>query len=102
MNSQFPVLGSQFSVKFGFLVAPLLGMTMLTATVAAQDKPIALRGGKLLTITHGVIENGVIILQGGKITAVGAAGSVNIPGSAQVVDVTGMTEIGRASCRERV
>jgi imidazolonepropionase-like amidohydrolase len=91
MKSQSPVLGSRFSLKSGFLVAPLLGMTMLTATVAAQDKPVALRGGKLLTITHGVIENGVIVLQGGKITAVGAAGSVNIPGSAQVVDVTGMT-----------
>ncbi|HXB98804.1 MAG TPA: amidohydrolase family protein [Terriglobales bacterium] len=56
-----------------------------------QDKPIALKGGKLLTVTHGAIENGVIVMQGGKITAVGAASSVNIPSSAQVIDATGMT-----------
>ena len=32
---------------------------------------IVLRGGKLLTITHGVIENGVLVMQNGKITAGG-------------------------------
>ena len=51
----------------------------------------SLEGGKLLTVTHGVIENGVIAMQGGKITAVGAASSVNVPSAAQVIDVTGMT-----------
>lgn len=52
---------------------------------------IALRGGKLLTITHGVIENGVLVMQNGKISAVGATGSVSIPRDAKVIDVTGMT-----------
>jgi imidazolonepropionase-like amidohydrolase len=56
-----------------------------------QDKAIALKGGKLLTITHGVIDNGVVVMQGGKITAVGPAGSANIPNGAQVIDATGMT-----------
>ena len=51
----------------------------------------SIEGGKLLTVTHGVIENGVIAMQGGKITAVGAASSVNVPSAAQVIDVTGMT-----------
>src|SRR5205085_9849100 len=57
----------------------------------AQDKPIALKGGKVLTITHGVIENGTVVMQGGKITSVGSADSVNVPSGAQLVDVTGMT-----------
>ena len=52
---------------------------------------MVLKGGKLLTVTHGVIENGAIIMQGGKIIAVGAASSVNVPSGAQVIDVTGMT-----------
>ncbi len=52
---------------------------------------IALTGGKLLTITHGTIENGVLVMEGGKITAVGKAGEVKIPASAQVIDVKGMT-----------
>jgi imidazolonepropionase-like amidohydrolase len=66
----------------------VLGVCTLAA---AQDKPVVLKGGKLLTVTHGVIENGVVVMQGGKITAVGAAGSVSVPGDSQVVDVTGMT-----------
>jgi imidazolonepropionase-like amidohydrolase len=52
--------------------------------------PVALKGGKLLTITHGVIENGVVIMQNGKITAVGSA-STAIPKDARVIDATGMT-----------
>ena len=50
-----------------------------------------LKGGKLLTVSHGTIENGVLVISGGKISAVGAAGSVKIPKDAQVIDVTGMT-----------
>jgi len=70
----------------------LLILVLILSTPAfTQDKPIALRGGKLLTITHGAIDNGVIVMQGGKITAVGAASAVNIPSSAQVIDATGMT-----------
>jgi imidazolonepropionase-like amidohydrolase len=90
MKNQFSVPGSQFSASFSLLVSLVVTLLLITA-VAAQDKPIAIKGGKLLTITHGVIENGVVVMQGGKILAVGAAGSVNIPGDAQVIDATGMT-----------
>src|SRR5450755_681853 len=65
--------------------------SMLATPVFAQDKPIALKGGKLLTVTHGVIENGTVVMQGGKITAVGATAGVTIPTDAQVIDATGMT-----------
>lgn len=58
-------------------------------SAAAQETPVALKGARLLTITHGTIENGTVIMQGGKITAVGA--SVSIPANAQVIDATGMT-----------
>jgi len=64
----------------------------LPAGVAwAQAKTVALKGGKLLTVSHGTIENGVLVISGGKIAAVGAAGSVKIPKDAEVIDVTGMT-----------
>lgn len=81
----------QPSAKCRFLA--LLGMTILIGamTIAAQDKPVVLKSGKLLTITHGVIENGVLVMQGGKIVAVGAAGSVSVPAGAQVIDAAGMT-----------
>jgi len=58
---------------------------------SAPDGAFVLRGGRLLTITHGVIENGVLVIQNGKITAVGAAGSTAVPAGAKVLDVTGMT-----------
>ena len=61
------------------------------AKPAAPAPTIVLRGGKLLTITHGVIENGVLIMQGGKIAAAGTAASVSVPRNAQVIDVSGMT-----------
>src|SRR5258708_7451849 len=60
-----------------------------TATAAASGTTV-LRGGKLLTITHGVIENGVLVMQNGRIVAVGGA-STAIPKGAKVIDVTGMT-----------
>jgi len=64
-----------------------------SASAPALDpsKPIAITGGKLLTITHGIIENGVLIIENGKIAAVGGAGSVKVPGNAQIVDAKGMT-----------
>ena len=58
---------------------------------AQQSKTIALKGGKLLTVSHGTIENGVLVMEGGRITALGPANSVTIPGNARVIDVSGMT-----------
>jgi imidazolonepropionase-like amidohydrolase len=73
------------------LILVLVLFLPIAAQAFAQDTPVVLKGGKLLTISHGVIENGAIVMQGGKIIAVGAASSVNIPTGAQVIDVTGMT-----------
>src|SRR5437763_2272423 len=58
---------------------------------AASSGIVVLRGGKLLTITHGGIESGARVIQDGKIAAVGAARSTAIPAAAKVIDVTGMT-----------
>jgi len=73
----------------------LLGLATLTLPLAnsaiAQEKPIVLRGGKLLTVTHGTIDNGVLVINNGKIATVGPAASVNVPHDARVIDVTGMT-----------
>ena len=61
-----------------------------SSAAASSNETIALKGGKLLTITHGVIENGVVVMQNGRITAIGGAGTA-IPAGAKVIDVTGMT-----------
>ena len=51
----------------------------------------AIVGGRLLTITHGTIENGIILMENGKITAAGSAASVKVPKNATIVDAKGMT-----------
>jgi imidazolonepropionase-like amidohydrolase len=91
LSAKFSVPGSQLSGKRRFLAT--LGMTILWGAMqaGAQETPVALRGGKLLTVTHGMVENGVVVMQGGKITAAGAASQVSIPAGAQVIDATGMT-----------
>jgi len=69
----------------------VVGLIFSSVLVFAQQKPIVLKGGKLLTISHGTIENGVLVMQNGKITAVGAANSIKIAKDARVIDATGMT-----------
>lgn len=78
-----------FAIRYAIL--------LLVASVAFAQGPqrapqaIVLKGGKLLTITHGIIPNGVLVMENGKITAVGAANSTHAPANAKVIDCTGMT-----------
>jgi imidazolonepropionase-like amidohydrolase len=80
----------QFLIVLTFLAAAYGQSTKPAQPEARGSATIALRGGKLLTVSHGVIENGVLVMQNGKITAVGAA-STAIPRDAKVIDVSGMT-----------
>jgi imidazolonepropionase-like amidohydrolase len=70
---------------------PLAMCLCLASNSFAQQKPVVLKGGKLLTVSHGTIENGVLVMQDGKIVALSSAASVKAPKDAQVIDVTGMT-----------
>ncbi len=67
------------------LIVTLSILIMLTSNLGAQD--LVLKGGTILTITQGTIEKGMIVIQNGKITAVGA--DIKIPSGVKVVDVTG-------------
>ena len=58
---------------------------------AAAANVIAITGGNLLTVSHGTIDNGTLIMADGKIAAVGDAGKVKIPTGAQIVDAKGLT-----------
>ena len=82
------ICSSHFGLRLFLLVAASLFVTSLAP---AQQKTVALKGGKVLTVSHGTIENGVVLFQNGIITAVGVAGSVQIPKDARIIDATGMT-----------
>jgi imidazolonepropionase-like amidohydrolase len=58
---------------------------------ALAQKTIAITGGRLLTVSHGTIENGVLVISAGKIAAVGEAGKTTIPAGAEMVDARGLT-----------
>lgn len=78
-----------------FLILALLGCSLAQSSKPDKTEsdaagPIVLRGGQLLTVTHGVIDNGVIVMEKGRITAVGGANTA-VPRGAKVIDVTGMT-----------
>jgi imidazolonepropionase-like amidohydrolase len=55
----------------------------------AQQTPVAITGGRIIPIAGPEIPNGVLVVQNGKILAVGAAGSVTVPAGAQTVDAAG-------------
>ncbi len=57
-------------------------------TVPPQSQPVVLRGATIHTVTNGVIQNGTIVMEAGKITAIGGA-DVAAPRGAKVVDVSG-------------
>ena len=71
------------------LALPIYGQAVMVDT--AHPNAIAITGGKLLTITHGTIENGTILMQNGQIAAIGPAGSVKIPAGTRTIDARGMT-----------
>ena len=78
-------------------VPPATGVS-LSMDVAA-DKPtgtIALTGAKIVTMADragGIIDDGVIVIRGDRIVAVGPRASVAIPAGAKTVDVAGKTII---------
>jgi len=57
----------------------------LTTHLLSQD--LALKGGTVLTITQGVIPNGTVLIQNGKIAAFGK--DITIPLGVRVIDCTG-------------
>jgi imidazolonepropionase-like amidohydrolase len=77
------------------VVLVLLGTTLVCIgdTPPKDSGVVAYRGARIHTAEGSPIDNGVLVVQGGKITAVGAPDDVKIPAEANVVDLTGKTII---------
>lgn len=70
-------------------VLALAGLMPAAAATAAAGGPVtAIRGGAVVTVTHGTIQDGVVLVQDGLITAVGAG--VEVPPDARVIEAAGM------------
>ncbi len=62
-----------------------------SATRMHAQSVVAIQGGKVLTVTRGVIEKGTVLIENGKIAVVGA--DVQVPAGAQVIDARGKVVI---------
>ncbi len=74
---------------------PTDGVSLSMTQAASKHKGIVvITGAKIVTMADkdgGVIENGAIVIDGDRITAVGPAGAITVPAGAVTVDATGKT-----------
>ncbi|MFT5304467.1 MAG: imidazolonepropionase-like amidohydrolase, partial [Mariniblastus sp.] len=69
------------------LIAGVMACWLVIQGAAHAQKPLAIRGGKIITMAGDTIENGTIVFRDGLITAVGK--DVKIPVEARIIDATG-------------
>jgi len=86
-----------------FVVMALMPVRSRAANSAAADAPAVLliQNATILTVSHGTIEHGSILIRDGKIVDVGA--SVKAPKDAQVIDAAGQFVIpGIIDCHSHI
>ena len=71
--------------------APNASIAAVPAALAqpqrAPARDVVIRGGTIMTATHGTIQNGAILIHDGKIAAIGQ--TVTAPAGAEVIDASG-------------
>jgi imidazolonepropionase-like amidohydrolase len=73
------------------IIIGILTVTLFTASqtcVAAEPAKYAIKAGKILTVTKGTIDHGVILIEDGVIKAVGTADKMTIPEDYTLIDVS--------------
>ncbi|HWW55811.1 MAG TPA: amidohydrolase family protein [Sphingopyxis sp.] len=74
---------------------PTAGVSLSMPQAAAKHRgTVVITGAKIVTMAAkdgGIIDNGAIVIEGDRITAVGPAGAITVPAGAVTVDATGKT-----------
>lgn len=68
-----------------------LAILMFVCSVFAQEKPTAYINAKIIPIVGQPIEQGILLVQNGKISAVGDARTVRLSSDVQIIDLKGKT-----------
>jgi imidazolonepropionase-like amidohydrolase len=71
------------------LVGRGIALLVIALELAAQEHPIAFTGARVLPIAGAPIESGVLVIQQGRIVAIGPVGSTAVPAEAEIRDVSG-------------
>jgi imidazolonepropionase-like amidohydrolase len=70
----------------------LFALTCAATHVSAQgERTVAYTGATVINATGQTINDGVLVVRGGKVVAIGARASTRVPSDAQVVDLSGKT-----------
>ncbi len=68
---------------------PLVAAALLLAVSTPSQEVLAVKGGRILTVTGPNIDDGVVLIENGRITKVAKAADIEIPWAAKVIDATG-------------
>ena len=74
-------------VVYIMLLTPAISVIFIASPISAAEKVTAIQGGDLYTITDGIIKNGTILIEDGKISGIGQ--NIEIPKDAEVIDARG-------------
>ncbi len=86
--SRLALAAVALAASAGVVITPASIDAQVVIPTTPQEQAVVLRGATIHTVTKGVIQNGTIVLERGKITAIGGA-DIAAPRGAKVVDVTG-------------
>ena len=71
------------------LITSLLAGLLAAAAASAQEKPVAFVNARVIPIVGEPIENGIVLIQNGKISAVGDARAVRLSSDVTIIDAKG-------------
>lgn len=66
-------------------------LILFVCTISGQEKPVAFLNARIIPIVGAPIEQGVLLIQNGKITAVGDARTVRLSSDVTIIDMAGKT-----------
>lgn len=100
MSSKFKIQSSKFMKSFLYLCFAVVVCHFSFVAVSAQNDgseqnvtgkagTFAITNARIVTVSGATIENGTIVIQNGKIAAVGAG--VSVPGGAETIDGKGLS-----------
>ncbi len=71
------------------LLCCILALFLCVCSISGQEKPIAFINARIIPIAGQPIEQGILLVQNGKITAVGDARTVRLSSDVQTIDLAG-------------